>query len=120
MFSQGFLPRVAFSTRKAWGAGFSRQCSPSTRNRRRALEQCILEIDDPRLERLADISPEQVNLALRRLLLKAQFRSCSPLSCLEGPGSQDECTKLQVWLELARLHVEGWPGVAGRGDLTQW
>lgn len=78
-----------------------------------ALEQCILEIDDPRLERLADISPEQVNLALRRLLLKAQFRSCSPLSCLEGPGSQDECTKLQVWLELARLHVEGWPGVAG-------
>eukprot|EP00434_Breviolum_minutum_P029078 symbB.v1.2.025719.t2/scaffold2509.1/size77380/6 len=26
----------------------------------------------------------------------------------------------EVWLELARLHVEGWPGVAGRGDLTQW
>lgn len=75
-----------------------------------ALEQCILEIGDPRLERLTDISPEQVNLALRRLLLKAQFRSCGTLGLA---GSQDECTKLQVWLELARLHVEGWPGIAG-------
>lgn len=81
-----------------------------------ALEQCILEIGDPRLERITDISPEQVNLALRRMLLKAHFRSCSP-HCGTQPGSQDECTKLQVWLELARLHVEGWPagGVATGG-----
>ena len=42
--------------------------------------------------------------------MRANGQCCAVLHCFHR----------QVWLELARLHVEGWPGVAGRGDLTQW
>ncbi|CAJ1341827.1 unnamed protein product [Effrenium voratum] len=56
-----------------------------------ALEQCIVEIGDPRLERISEVSPEQANLALRRRLLKAQFASLSP-----GQEEQEESTKLQA------------------------
>eukprot|EP00930_Biecheleria_cincta_P031584 TRINITY_DN21922_c0_g1_i1.p1 TRINITY_DN21922_c0_g1~~TRINITY_DN21922_c0_g1_i1.p1 ORF type:complete len:1254 (+),score=214.33 TRINITY_DN21922_c0_g1_i1:54-3815(+) len=82
-----------------------------------ALRACILEIGDPKLERPSDLSPEQVNLALRRLAMKAQFGSC-PSSSRSGrksnksdgaPPPNGESTKIQVWLELVRGHTEGWP-----------
>eukprot|EP00439_Symbiodinium_sp_Y106_P000440 s3673_g1.t1 len=84
-----------------------------------ALEQCLLEISDPRVERVADLSPDQVNLALKQMSMKAQFASCTApgADAAALSASSDECTKVQVWTELARLHVEGWPSPAHAGPV---
>jgi len=86
-----------------------------------AFQACLEEIGDPRLERSVDMSPEQVNLALRRMAMKAQFHSCSSSSSGRRERSEasnshgDECTKLQVWMELVRLQVEGGPAAGAGG-----
>lgn len=79
-----------------------------------ALEQCLREIGDPRVDRVSDLSPDQVNLALKQMSMKAQFASCTTpgADAAAVSASSDECTKVQVWTELARLHVEGWPSPA--------
>eukprot|EP00439_Symbiodinium_sp_Y106_P012760 s3673_g1.t2 len=60
-----------------------------------ALEQCLLEISDPRVERVADLSPDQVNLALKQMSMKAQFASCTApgADAAALSASSDECTK---------------------------
>lgn len=71
-----------------------------------ALAAAVSEIADARTRRPADLSVEQANLALRRLAMKLQFDSLG----LEGGDKlrrSEECTRLQVWLELLRLHTEG-------------
>jgi len=86
-----------------------------------ALQTAVSEIADPRIERSTDVSAEQVNLALRRRAMKTQFetlRSSSSSSSAapgaasgQGGGGQspaNEYTRIQVWLELVRLHAEGW------------
>lgn len=80
-----------------------------------ALQASLNEIGDPRLERASDLSVEQVNLALRRLSMKTQFKCCDA-TLAQGKAkdaplrrSCDQYTQLQVWLELVRINSEGWP-----------
>jgi len=79
-----------------------------------ALQAALEEINDPRLERSSDLSPEQANLALRRRSMKVQFELLRPASqSAAGAGDREggrnlhEHTRVQVWLELVRLHAEG-------------
>lgn len=80
-----------------------------------ALQASLNEIGDPRLERASDLSVEQVNLALRRLSMKTQFKCCDA-TLAQGKAkdaalrrSCDQYTQRQVWLELVRINSEGWP-----------
>lgn len=67
--------------------------------------------------RLAD---EQAHLALRRCALRAQQR----LTATSSGGKEayaravEEYTRVQVWLELLRLQVEGWPRPSDASSLT--
>eukprot|EP00441_Pelagodinium_beii_P046481 CAMPEP_0197624612 /NCGR_PEP_ID=MMETSP1338-20131121/4182_1 /TAXON_ID=43686 ORGANISM="Pelagodinium beii, Strain RCC1491" /NCGR_SAMPLE_ID=MMETSP1338 /ASSEMBLY_ACC=CAM_ASM_000754 /LENGTH=1196 /DNA_ID=CAMNT_0043194775 /DNA_START=133 /DNA_END=3723 /DNA_ORIENTATION=+ len=80
-----------------------------------ALQSAVVEIGDPRLEKVTDLSLEQANLALRRMAMKVQFKGCTakaPEDERKIPGeprSGDDFTKIQVWMELVRLHSDGWP-----------
>uniref|UniRef100_A0A7S4UK60 J domain-containing protein n=1 Tax=Alexandrium monilatum TaxID=311494 RepID=A0A7S4UK60_9DINO len=77
-----------------------------------ALQSALTEIADPRLERASDLTAEQANLALRRKSMKVQFDSLKSSPAVSSQaGSQtpaNEHTRMQVWLELIRLHTEGW------------
>jgi len=82
-----------------------------------ALQAALQAIGDSRLERTSDLSPEQANLALRRLSMKMQFDCCTNSlaqgKSASGPRSSDQFTRIQVWLELLRLNTEGWPSALG-------
>jgi len=93
-----------------------------------ALLAALTEIGDPRLEKTTDLSLEQANLALRRMAMKVQFKTCNAKAQEKagesktpgGPRSGDEFTKIQVWTELIRLHSEGWPRPGGNeGNSSQ-
>lgn len=58
------------------------------------------------------LSSEQVNLALRQMSLKAQGEGMRSLidgrrGRQDGPRFSEEFLRIQVWLELVRMHVEG-------------
>lgn len=87
-----------------------------------ALSAAVAEIADPRIERTTDLSAEQANLALRRRVMKAQYEAATNAAgptALAGATTKgghapatdnhgaDECTRVQIWLELVRLHIEG-------------
>lgn len=78
-----------------------------------ALQASLEEIGDPRVERVSDLSLEQVNLALRRLSMKVQFKCCDtsfPQGKAKDTVACQSCktyTQLQVWLELVRINSEG-------------
>jgi len=74
-----------------------------------ALQDAIQSIGDPQIERVADLSLEQANLALRRTAMKSQHMSEKPASKSNHgpvPRAGDEFLQAQVWLELLRIHAE--------------
>jgi len=74
-----------------------------------AMQAALEEVNDPRIDGLAGLSAEQANLALRRLAMKVQCLSphVQPPAAT-GPRTSDEYLRIQVWLELLRLCVEGY------------
>jgi len=88
-----------------------------------ALQAALVEIGDPSIARLSDLSTEQANLALRRLGMKAHAMQDVPQLARGGgpcPGPNDEFMRMQVWLELVRLHVrEGLPREGASGPAFQ-
>lgn len=74
-----------------------------------ALKAALDQIGDQRISKPGDLSAEQAHLALRRLHMDAQSRA----------SSADEATRVQIWLELARLHFQGPPREPAPGGAGQ-
>eukprot|EP00927_Polykrikos_kofoidii_P053619 TRINITY_DN48213_c0_g1_i1.p1 TRINITY_DN48213_c0_g1~~TRINITY_DN48213_c0_g1_i1.p1 ORF type:complete len:1379 (+),score=178.30 TRINITY_DN48213_c0_g1_i1:357-4139(+) len=76
-----------------------------------AIEAIRTDVADPRCTQPSDLTAEQANLALRRRAMIVQFESGAQLLegglTLGGVKAADEFTRVQVWLELVRLLVEG-------------
>jgi len=80
-----------------------------------ALTAAMEQVGDSRIVNTTDLSVEQGNLALRRRAMKAKFNSTGCDSATPHNRGElragDEYTRVQVWLELLRMHAEG-----NRGD----
>eukprot|EP00929_Paragymnodinium_shiwhaense_P026618 TRINITY_DN1579_c0_g3_i1.p1 TRINITY_DN1579_c0_g3~~TRINITY_DN1579_c0_g3_i1.p1 ORF type:complete len:1293 (+),score=279.04 TRINITY_DN1579_c0_g3_i1:127-4005(+) len=82
-----------------------------------ALAAIVAEIGDQKCRQPSDVSVEEANLALRRKAMKAQYDVGGFLlndasTSFQGKPA-DECIRLQIWLELVRLHAEGVSGSSG-------
>lgn len=103
-----------------FGAVFSR--TPQTALEQ-ALQAAVDEIGDPCLAvQPSDLTVEQAHLALRRLALKAQqdvnealaaageaasSKAAQPTASSGSARCGEKFTRVQIWLELLRLHVQG-------------
>jgi len=76
-----------------------------------ALQAALSEALDPWHERNGGFSLEQVNLALRRHAMRAQALGLQSLTAPDARARSHRCAdeylRVQVWLELVRLHAEG-------------
>lgn len=90
---------------------------PAQQALQEGLQAAVDEIADPKLAQVpGDLTAEQAHLALRRLALKAQYKvnaavaaaaAAAPEKKQGGPQGTEEYTRVQVWLELLRLHAGG-------------
>ncbi|CAE8604166.1 unnamed protein product, partial [Polarella glacialis] len=76
-----------------------------------ALKATVEDVADPLHERNGGLSADQVNLSLRRLAMNAQSVGMRSLlgggvRQLDGPRCSEEYIRVQVWLELVRMHLQ--------------
>jgi hypothetical protein len=77
-----------------------------------AIAALVQEVGDERCAQLSDLTAEQANLALRRLAMEARYKSGLSLFGKNAVANQDtkdadEFMRVQVWMELIRLHMDG-------------